>query len=397
MKILEVHEVNYREKIIYEFIEIPEALSIRGHDVTVVDFGEGEKKRWKTEVFRGNRVFPDSKVRVVRPGALFQNDYLARISAWYTNWKVLKRLFMKNRFDAVILYSVPTNGWQAVMLAVKHKVPVFFRAIDALYDVRPYPFPLSWMIRMFERYVYSRCDYVLELTPKMGKYTGIKNRLPLYSAVNDNIFFPKKTGHPDLKELRKKHNIRDQDKLITYIGSFYDFVGLEGFIKGLRKIRSKVPNARLLLVGGGEADQRLRNLAKKHGVEKDVIFTGFVSYTDVCSYINLASVCIVPFREVDATRDIVPIKLFQYLGCKKPVICRKLGGILTVVPRVDHGVIFEKTDEAMIDRTIKLLGDRKMQDKLAGQGYQFCQSRHTWKVFVDTLEGYLEKYKKKNN
>jgi glycosyltransferase involved in cell wall biosynthesis len=397
MKILEVHEVNYREKIIYEFIEIPEALSLRGHEVTVVDFGEGEKKRWKTEVFRGNRVFPDSRVRVVRPGALFQNDYLARISAWYTNLLVLKRLFLKNRFDAVILYSVPTNGWQAVMLAKKHGVPVFFRAIDALYDLRPYPFPLSYIVRMFERFVYKRCDYVLELTPKMGDYTGIKKRLPLYSAVNDNIFFPKDKYDPDLKRLRKKHKIKSRDKLITYIGSFYEFVGLEGFIKGLKRIRAAVPDARLLLVGGGESDKRLRSLARKHGVEKDVIFTGFVQYEDVCSYINLASVCIVPFREVDATRDIVPIKLFQYLGCKKPVICRKLGGILTVVPRVGHGVIFEKTDEGMIGRTIEILKDKKKQDRMAGQGYSFCRSRHTWKVFIDTLEGYLEKYRKKDN
>ena len=44
VKLLVVHEVNYLEKIIYEFQILPEILSILGHEVTIIDYNDS----WKT-------------------------------------------------------------------------------------------------------------------------------------------------------------------------------------------------------------------------------------------------------------------------------------------------------------------------------------------------------------
>ncbi|NDC99922.1 glycosyltransferase, partial [bacterium] len=40
MRFLFVHEVNWREKVTYEIHDIPELLSIAGHEVTFIDFPE---------------------------------------------------------------------------------------------------------------------------------------------------------------------------------------------------------------------------------------------------------------------------------------------------------------------------------------------------------------------
>jgi glycosyltransferase involved in cell wall biosynthesis len=394
MNILVVHEVNYLTKPVYEFIEIPEALSLRSHDVTMVDFGEGTKETFslKTKHMRGNRVFPDAHVKIVRPGAIYLGSFISRFTGMIASWFAIKKLFLQTKFDAVILYSVPTNGWITLHFAKKHKVPVFFRTLDILQDLRPFPFPIKQIVAALERHVYANCDYMLVLTPKLGDYTGRKDYLPLYPAVNDKLFYPIDAKNPKLVALRKKHGIGEKDKIIMYLGTFYDFGGLDIFIKGIKDIRKKVPGAKLLLVGGAGIDNKLREMTKKEGVEKDVIFTGFVPYNEAVQYINLSSVCINPFRECKITKDIIPAKLFQYLACRKPLVSRRLKGILDIIPEKGAGVAFAKSDEELVKKTVEILSDDALAKKLADTSYEFTMKNHSWPVFVDKIEGYLKKY-----
>lgn len=397
MNILEVHEADYLKKPIFEFIEIPEALSLMGHDVTMVDFGDKGNKIFslKTKTFRGNRVFSKSKVRVIRPGAIHLGQVFAHFIGIFTSWALLRKLFKKKRFDAIILYSVPTNGWIVTRLAKKYGVPVFFRTLDILHDLRSYGFPIRQIIKSLEQKVYGDSDYMLALTPRLGKYTKHKRILPLYPAVNDKLFYPISADSPELFKLRKKYGINKSDKLIMFLGTFYEFGGLDMLIKNIKKIRAKVPEARLLLVGGAVVEDELRQLAKDEGVAKDVIFTGFVPYAEVTNYINLATLCINSFRDCKATRDIIPAKLFQYLACKKPLLSRRLKGTMDILPETSKAVEYATTDKEIIKKTIMILSDDRYRNQLMVRGYDFTIKYHSWPAFIKKLEGYLKKYGRK--
>jgi glycosyltransferase involved in cell wall biosynthesis len=218
----------------------------------------------------------------------------------------------------------------------------------------------------------------------------------LYPAVNDKIFYPINCDNKELEGLRKKLGISKEDKIIFYLGTFYNFGGLDMLIKNLKRIQKKVPNARLLLVGGGFAEKELKELAERENVAKDVIFTGFRPYNEVTRYTNLATLCINSFRECKATKDIIPAKLFQYLACKKPLISRRLKGILDIIPEKSSAVEFVDTDEEFVKKTIEILSSEEKQRKLAEKGYEFTIQNHSWPVFIDKLEGYLKKYAGKN-
>lgn len=404
MRILEVHEANYLTKPIFEFIEIPEQLSLHGHDVTMVDYGEKDTKVFslKTKKFRGNRVFPKANVKIIRPGAVYLGELVTRFTCMITSWFVLRRLFKEKKFDALLLYSVPTNGWVALHFAKKHSVPVFFRTLDALSELRRYPFPIKYVVRALEKHIYKNSEQILSLTPKLGAYTGRKDCLPLYPAVNDKIFYPMHEEDAELEKLRKKYGIRKDDKIILYLGTFYDFGGLDTFIKNLKRIQKKVPNARLLFVGGGVFEKELKALAEKEGISKDTIFVPFVPYSEVTKHINLATLCINPFRECKATNDIIPAKLLQYMACKKPLLSRRLKGTIDIIPVKSGAVEFAVTDEELVKKTIELLSSKEKQHRLAETGYEFTMKNHSWPVFMDKLECYLKKYagragKKKKN
>src|SRR5882672_3721128 len=139
MKILVVHEVNYLEKIIYEFQILPEILSMLGHEVTVIDYDDswktspnGHKSGLKTSVHQGvHRAYPQASVSVRRPG-MIRIPVLSRISGAVTSGLETYRFLRNYTPDVILLYGLPTVGIQSLLAARKFDVPVMFRSIDVL-------------------------------------------------------------------------------------------------------------------------------------------------------------------------------------------------------------------------------------------------------------------------
>ena len=143
MRILFVHEVNWLEKVTYEIHDIPELLSIAGHEVSFIDFPEFSKADSRNHRFSfrttrnlaQSRVHIGSKVDVLTPGAVVGGG-LSRYFASLTFVPLFWRTARARKIDLVVLYGVPTNGWQTVFLSKILKIPVIFRAIDIAHLLR---------------------------------------------------------------------------------------------------------------------------------------------------------------------------------------------------------------------------------------------------------------------
>ena len=139
MKLLFIHEVSYRKKVIFEMHEFPELLALRGHDVNFLEFDEGRKLWDKYRNPRGQvipgRVHRQARVRLHRPFQLGIPG-IDRILAVVTVIHFLSKILKKESFDAIVLYAVTTFGLQTIWLARKHKVPVMFQALDVSHKIR---------------------------------------------------------------------------------------------------------------------------------------------------------------------------------------------------------------------------------------------------------------------
>jgi len=83
-----------------------------------------------------------------------------------------------------------------------------------------------------EKQVYSKADYVLALTPKMSKYVTDLGADPsrvglLLIPVDIKIFRPA----PDSGNLRQKWGLETKDAIILFIGTLFDFSGLDILIR----------------------------------------------------------------------------------------------------------------------------------------------------------------------
>jgi len=394
LKLLVVHEVNYLAKIIYEFQILPEMLSMLGHEITIVDYDDtwdansnGHFVDLKTKVHRDvHRAYPKAKVTVCRPG-MIRAPLLSRISAAATTYFAIDRLLSRERFDAVILYGLPTVGVQTLLLARRHGVPVHFRSIDILHQLVPSAL-LVPVTKLLESFVYRNVDAITAVTPRLKKHVesyGIPSERVrvLPSGVDPVMFSP----GPRNAALLESWGISAEDPVALFMGTIYRFSGLDRVIDGWPKLLASLPRAKLLIVGIGEDESRLKALARDRGVAGDVVFAGLASYDMLPDVIRSSDVCINPFELNSVTEDILPTKLFQYLSCGKPVVATRLPGTIPFLAGEEHGVCYADLD-GFIDSLAVLMSDPARMSRLGANAVAIAPD-YDWKQIAERLASWI--------
>jgi glycosyltransferase involved in cell wall biosynthesis len=395
MKILVVHEVNYLKKIIYEFQILPEILSMLGHEVTVIDYDDswktssnGDKSGWRTHVHEGvHRAYSQASVTVRRPG-MIRLPIASRVSSAVTSGLETYRFIRNCSPDAVLLYGLPTVGIQSLLAAKRFNVPVIFRSIDILNQLVPWR-PLIPATRMLERYIYNRVDAISTVTLHLKNYIlgyGVpESRVRvLPSGVDTEMFSP----GPKNDGLLRGWGIDPQDPVILFMGTIYKFSGLDHIIKAFPRLLSRQPAAKLLIVGCGEDEERLKTLAADAGLSRSVIFGGLQPYSALPEIIRSSDVCINPFELNAITRDILPTKLFQYLACGKPVIATELPGTKPFLSGEEHGMVYCSLD-ACVDGISDLLDNPTRREYLGRKGTEVAAGKYEWKRIAETMVAWM--------
>ncbi len=397
MNILFVHEVEWLNNVVFEIHNLSEVLSLLGHQVYAIDY----QSNWirnspldlgslKTKEIKGvARAHAGARVSLIRPGFI-KIPGLSRLSAAFTHYREIKKTIKEKNIDVIVLYSVPTNGLQTIHLARKFNIPVVFRSIDILHQLVPYP-ALRFPTRLLEREVYSRVHMILTITPKLSKYVidmgAEEDKVKLLLIpVDTDLFHPS----PDSAEIRHKWGLDENDQVIVFMGTLFEFSGLDGFIRKFPQIVEQVPEVKLLIVGDGPQRPKLEEIITELGLQKHIIITGFEPYQTMPQYINLAAICINSFHITDATRDIFPSKIVQYLACGKAVVATPLPGIIAVIPGDQQGLVYANSGDEMAKEVVYLLKSPEHRQQLGYAGLNYVKQVHSHKVIDHQLEARLE-------
>jgi glycosyltransferase involved in cell wall biosynthesis len=396
MRFLFVHEVNWREKITYEVHDIPELLSIAGHEVTFIDFPEFAKTdpRNRSFGFRTSRVFSQSrahqgsKVDVFTPGGVVAGN-LRRYFATLTFVPLFWRTVRERNIDVVVLYGVPTNGWQTVLLAKILKVPVIFRAIDIAHLLRDTRF--NNLVKVAERYIYRNVAHISAHNEALKNYC-----VSLGASINNvSIDFPsvdlaRFKPHPCDKELASSLGIHSGQKVVLFRGTLYRFSGLEIFIELFADYLRQNSDTCLLIVGSGEAEEVIRNTITKYDLDKQVTMRPFVSYDELVRHICLANVSVNTFIPSLVTHCVLPGRVLQSMACGIPVVSTPLQGMMNYSQGSDT-VVYRNLDPSFVEAVVNLLADTTKSQVLGEAGRNLVAAKGSWQDFVDNFANLAQK------
>lgn len=389
MKIIVIHEVSYLDKPVYEYQDFAERLAARGHEVTVIDFCETRKSHLTYRKVSRTGQAEVLLVSIPNIGLPIFNYLFAKIQFP----RLLRRIVQEQGADAVLLYSVFINGTGAVSVCRKLGIQVVCRVLDAYHRLRKNRFQ-SWLLLQGEKYIYKKANVLSVTNEQMGQYVrelvpdGAIAPVHVTDHGVDTTHFCRTKFNVGLAA---KLSIDINDVVCVFLGTTYNFSRLDVLVRYVHEIRQVIPNFKLLILGAGELDSTIRLAAVKAGAHDYVLQLGMITYKELPAYLSLARIAICPFEINDITRDIIPIKILQYLAAELPVVATPLPDLYRQIPHELSGVYYSGTDKMesfveMLVHTAKSINTAEVGVRARG----YVSEHHSMARVITELEKLLE-------
>jgi len=390
MKILYAQETDWfrRNPIIQHHLF--EILTLRGHEVRVIDF----ELLWthnKYELFSRRKVFnnvarvyPESKVTVIRPG-IIKIPILDYMSESITHYIEINHQVKEWSPDIIIGGAAILNSYISVKAAHKAGIPFIYYWLELMHSMIPIA-QFRFLGKIIERATLRDTDKVLatseNLKSSIVDMGFAKNNIQvLESGVSINQYDNNNTG----ESVRKQFHINADDYVLIFVGWLYHFSGLkEVCIELSKQNNSKI---KLLIVGEGDAYEELNELRSKYKIKDRVILTGQKTLQEIPSYLASADISILPSYNNETMRDIIPGKIYEYMAARKPVISTKLPGILNKFG-LDNGILYVDSPAEVVSKAIELIESGNC--KILGLKARRCVEEYSWENIADEFERIIE-------
>jgi glycosyltransferase involved in cell wall biosynthesis len=195
-------------------------------------------------------------------------------------------------------------------------------------------------------------------------------------------------------ELQKKFGLENEKYLFGYIGGFLTMGMEKGVGTAIDSLQFLSEDYKLYVVGG-ESPQNIE-IYKKYAKDKNlsgrVIFVGPVPHSEVPLRIAVCDCLVAPFPKNDHySYYMSPMKLFEYMASKKPLIVTDLPSLREIVSDEINGLIVPPSDPEALARAIKRLSDDKLlARKLAENAYLEVLEKYTWQKRSQKIITFLE-------
>lgn len=171
--------------------------------------------------------------------------------------------------------------------------------------------------------------------------------------------------------------------VIGFIGSFYDYEGIDDLIDAMPPILARQPEARLLLVGGGPMADALRQQAERSPAHAAIRFVGRVPHTEVERYYALTDIMAYPRKASRLTDLVTPLKPLEAMAQGKLVAASDVGGHRELMIHGQTGTLFAPDDPQSCAASLcELLAARDTWDALRERAQAHVRRNHDWAANV---------------
>lgn len=171
----------------------------------------------------------------------------------------------------------------------------------------------------------------------------------------------------------------DGADVIGFIGSFYDYEGLDLLIAAMPDLVARSPKVHLLLVGGGPMENAWHALAKASPVADRIHFVGRVPHQQVERYYSLIDILAYPRKAMRLTELVTPLKPLEAMAQQRLVAASDIGGHRELIEDGVTGTLFPPDDPAGIARALAdLLANRDGWDERRAVARRYVEKDRNW-------------------
>lgn len=290
------------------------------------------------------------------------------------------------RPDLLHAHSPALNALAALRVARRRKLPL-------VYEIRAF-----WedaavgngtgregslryrLTRMLETYSARRADAVAVICEGLRRdliARGIpaEKIIVAPNGVDMNLFGDPPAPDPAFAEALGL----DGADVVGFIGSFYDYEGLDDLIAAMPALLERRPKARLLLVGGGPMEAALKAQAERSPATGHIHFVGRVPHDEVERYYALIDILAYPRKAMRLTDLVTPLKPLEAMAQRKLVAASDVGGHRELVADGVTGTLFPAGNPAAIAEALAgLFADRACWQERRNTARRFVERDRNW-------------------
>ena len=312
--------------------------------------------------------------------------------------KTIEKAIVDYKPDVIHAASPVLVGLPALRVARKHKLPLVYEVRDLWenasvdrgkwgYDSLPYRGAKALETILFKKAdgIVTICEALRnEIAPRVGKNVALS---VIPNGVESDLFTPS----PPSERVLEKWNLRGK-KIVGYIGAFQPYEGLESLIEAMPAIAKEIPNAHLMITGGGnDLEATLHELVRTQDLGNLVTFTGRVPHSEVQEMYSVVDLMVYPRISTRTTELTTPLKPLEAMALEVPVMLSNTQAMCELVTDGKTGLTFKAGDsEALAETCIRALSEPEKSREMARNARAYVQNERHWPKIVESYQGIYE-------
>jgi L-malate glycosyltransferase len=297
----------------------------------------------------------------------------------------MRRLFMslrrRTRFDLVHQLNPVDTG--LTLALVDTKLPVVLGPYVPAWPEWSDPGGWSASARLQDRVnsivrgaQQRRATTVLLSTPAAASKLG--KRLPrqllvreLSAGIDERLWTP---GSTDAAR-------RD----VLFLANLEYRKGIFVLLDAFARVVARLPDARLLIAGGGTESERVRSVVARSAVRERVELIGTVNRDQAPQLMRRCTVFCAP-----ALGEPFGLTALEAMACAKPIVATDAGGLRYLVEEQGGHRVVPADPEALATALCEVLIDPERQRRMGAHNRALIERRYTWTRMLDRLEELYE-------
>jgi len=173
---------------------------------------------------------------------------------------------------------------------------------------------------------------------------------------------------------------RVEPDLVLFVGRLEYYKGVDILLEAWPHVRAACPQARLVLVGAGNAEAAMRARARTLGLDDSVTFAGFVPEDVKVDWMQRAALLVQPSR-----KEGWGLTVLEANACRVPVVAERVPGLRDSVREGETGLLAPTLrPEDLARGIVRILSDAALRERLA-EGALAWSERFRWDAVTASL------------